>query len=293
MRGVLKEHNIDIAMVKGSGKNGRVLKEDVETFLETRDNASAPQASASPARSIDSKQVETAHPLSAIQSQMYRAMTVSLTIPHFLYADEVNITNITSLRRRLNHSRGHSDPKLTLLPFILKAVSISLNQYPLLNARIDTATNSSKPQLIYRGKHNIGIAMDSPAGLLVPVVRDVAARSIMDIALEISGLSELGQAKKLSPANLSGGSITVSNIGNIGGTVVSPVIVEGQVAILGIGKSRSVPVFGENGSIERAEVVNFSWSADHRVIDGATMARMGSMVKKLVEEPEKMMVTMR
>jgi 2-oxoisovalerate dehydrogenase E2 component (dihydrolipoyl transacylase) len=293
VRGLLKEHKINISKVKASGKDGRVLKEDVQTFLQSRKLASARRSPALSATSVDSKQVETAYPLSPIQSQMYRAMTASLTIPHFLYADEVNATNITSLRRLLNHSRGHSDPKLTLLPFILKAVSISLSQYPLLNARIDTTTNSSKPQLIYRDNHDIGIAMDTPAGLLVPVVKNVAALSIAEIAHEIKRLSELGQAKKLSSADLSAGTITVSNIGNIGGTVVAPMIVEGQVAILGIGKSRSMPVFGEAGSIEKAEIMNFSWSADHRVVDGATMARMGSMVKKLIEEPEKMMVKMR
>jgi 2-oxoisovalerate dehydrogenase E2 component (dihydrolipoyl transacylase) len=293
VRGLLKEHSIDIAKVKGSGKDGRILKEDVHAYLE---NWNAAPKSPSPVRQAplsDSKQIETAYSLSPVQSQMFRTMTASLSIPHFLYADDVNTTSLSSLRKRLNVSYETLQAKLTLLPFILKAVSVSLSQYPLLNARIDTTSSLSKPQLMYRSSHNIGIAMDTPAGLLVPVVKNVAALSILDIAYEIRRLLELGQAKKLSNADLSGGTITVSNIGNIGGTVVAPIIVEGQVAILGVGKSRPVPIFGDSGSIEKAEMTNFSWSADHRVVDGAMMARMGSMVKKLIEQPEKLMVQMR
>lgn len=293
VRGLLKEHNIDISDVKGSGKDGRVLKEDIQAYIMNQKVIPGLQPPAASAQPVDSKQTEIAHPLSPIQTQMFRTMTASLAIPHFLYADEVDVKHLSSLRRRLNDSRESSAPKLTLLPFILKAMSISLNQYPLLNARIDTTSDASKPQLIYRNNHNIGIAMDTPAGLLVPIVKNVGALSIMDIAREIRRLSELGQAKKLSSADLSGGTITVSNIGKIGGTVVAPVIVEGQLAILGVGKSRAVPVFGENGSIERAELTNFSWSADHRVVDGATMARMASLVKEFIERPENLLVKMR
>jgi 2-oxoisovalerate dehydrogenase E2 component (dihydrolipoyl transacylase) len=293
IRGLLKDHNIDITKINGSGKDGRVLKEDVQRYLENRAGTCRPSPPVRSAPSIDARQLESVEPLSPVQTQMFRAMTASLAIPHFLYTDEVEVTSLSSFRRRLNQSRETLDPKITLLPFILKAVSMSLSQYPVLNAHIDTKSNSSRPQLIYRSNHNIGIAMDTPAGLLVPVVKNVSALSINEIAQEIRRLSELGKAKKLSSADLSGGTITVSNIGNIGGTVVAPVIVEGQVGILGVGKSRAVPVFRENDLVEKAEVTNFSWSADHRVVDGATMARMGSMVKKFIEEPEKLMVQMR
>jgi 2-oxoisovalerate dehydrogenase E2 component (dihydrolipoyl transacylase) len=293
VRSLLKKRHIDISEVSGSGKDGRVLKADIQAYLENRTVTSASPSPALASRSIDSKQIEIAHSLSPIQFQMFRTMTASLAIPHFLYSDEVNITNLSSLRRRMNQSQELAGHRVTLLPFILKAVSISLNQHPLLNGRVDTQTNSSRPQLIYRSNHNIGIAMDTPVGLLVPVVKNVAALSIAEISHELRRLSELGQSKKLSSADLTGGTITVSNIGNIGGSVVAPVIVEGQVAILGVGKSRAVPVFGESGSIESAEMTNFSWSADHRVVDGATMARMGSTVKKFIEDPARLIVQMR
>lgn len=291
VRGLSKKYNIDISKVNGSGKDGRVMKEDVEACLRHQNMASSCVRSEP---SMESGQRETVLPLSPVQTQMFRTMTASLAIPHLLYTDEVNTTHLSSFRRRLNQSRQPSDPKVTLLAFALKAISIALNHYPLLNARLQvTANGSSKAHIVFRSNHNIGIAMDTPVGLLVPVIKNVRALSILDIALEIQRLSELGKAKKLSSADLGGGTITVSNIGNIGGTVVAPVIVDGQLAILGIGKSRIVPVIGEDDAVQKAEITNFSWSADHRVVDGATMARMGSMVKKFMEEPEKLMFQMR
>ncbi|KAF7504873.1 hypothetical protein GJ744_001671 [Endocarpon pusillum] len=293
VRGLLKQHNIDISKLNGSGNEGRILTEDVQAYLENQKESPLSSSAARSTQAVESEQSETIQPLSRVQSQMFRTMTASLAIPHFLYSDEVNITRLSGLRKRLNLSRETQDTNISLLAFILKAVSVSLNQNPLLNARLDAADNLGKPQLIYRRNHNIGIAMDTPAGLFVPVVKNVGALSILDIAYEIRRLSQLGNAKKLSPAHLSGGTITVSNIGSIGGTVVAPIITEGQVAILGVGKARVAPVFGQGDLVERAEIANFSWSADHRIIDGATLARMGSMVKHFIEDPEKLMVFMR
>ncbi|KAJ5440932.1 Biotin/lipoyl attachment [Penicillium cf. griseofulvum] len=250
VRGLLKNHGVDILQVNGTGKDGRVMKED-----------------------------------------MFKTMTKSLNIPHFLYADELKVNGITAIRKKLASDKR--DPtKITFLPFVVKAVSQALTEFPILNSKVDT-TDPAKPKLVMRAKHNIGIAMDTPNGLIVPNIKDVASRSIFDIAAEVSRLSALGQSGKLSPADLSGGTITVSNIGNIGGTYVSPVIVSSEVAILGVGKTRAVPVFDEDGQVTRGDMVNFSWSADHRVVDGATMARMGNRVKDLVESPELMLLNLR
>jgi 2-oxoisovalerate dehydrogenase E2 component (dihydrolipoyl transacylase) len=198
------------------------------------------------------------------------------------------------MRTRLNNSRNpETTPKLSYLPFVVKAVSLAMNQYPLLNARLDIISDSKKPQLMMRSVHNIGIAMDTPNGLIVPVVKAVNARSITSIAHELQRLSQLGQAGKLSNNDLSGGTITVSNIGNIGGEVVGPVIVEGQLAIMGVGKIKTIPIFAEDGiTVKPAQTVGLSWSADHRVVDGATMARMATVVQKYLEEPGTMIVDM-
>ncbi|KAJ5203073.1 hypothetical protein N7449_005152 [Penicillium cf. viridicatum] len=291
VRGLLKSHGVNILEINGTGKDGRVMKEDVLKFVAERDSPVPTSVPAPVSASPDTRQAESIVNLTPIQSQMFKTMTKSLNTPHFLYADELKVNDITAIRKKLASDKR--DPtKITFLPFVVKAVSQALTEFPILNSKVDT-TDPTKPKLVMRAKHNIGIAMDTPNGLIVPNIKDVASRSIFDIATEIARLSALGNAGKLTPADLSGGTITVSNIGNIGGTYVAPVIVPTEVAILGMGRSRAVPVFDEDGKVTRGDMVNFSWSADHRVIDGATMARMGNKVKDLVESPELMLLNLR
>ena len=295
VRGLLKEHNIAIEDVEGTGRDGRVLKEDVHKFLAQRDQASeAKQAPARARPSVDTKQQETPQKLTPVQAAMFKTMTASLNIPHFLYSDQIDISELSAMRQRLNAKvKITNGIKLSYLPFAIKAVSLALEQYPLLNARVDTSTDAKKPQVIMRSIHNIGIAMDTPGGLVVPVIKGVNSRSVLSLAEELQRLSQLGQAGKLTNDDFSGGTITVSNIGSIGGEVVAPVIVEGQLAIMGMGKVKAVPVFAEDGlSVIKAEMMGVSWSADHRVVDGATMARMAKVVQGYLERPESMLVEM-
>jgi 2-oxoisovalerate dehydrogenase E2 component (dihydrolipoyl transacylase) len=311
VRHLTKELGVNIEEVNGTGRDGRVLKDDVHKFAEARKSAastpsepsSTPQPFSTPAFD-DGPQKETTVQLTNVQSQMFKTMTASLRIPHFLYADEVDFTTLTSLRHRLNKpspstktSPDSRTTKLSFLPFIIKALSLALYTHPILNARVDTTTNPSKPTLIMRSQHNIGIAMDTPSGLLVPVIHNVSSMSIAAIAAELQRLQALATAGKLTTKELTGGTITVSNIGSIGGTVVSPIIVEGQVAILGIGKVRGVPAFERDRegkeTVVRKEMACFSWSADHRVVDGATMARAAEVVRKFVEAPDRMMIHLR
>ena len=221
---------------------------------------------------------------------MFKSMTASLNIPHFLYTDTVNFTALSALRKQLNASRSPDTPKLSYMPFIVKAVSLALNKYPLLNARLDTS--GGRPQLQMRSQHNVSVAVDTPNGLMVPVVHSTQTLSIGQIAGALRELSQKGQNNKLSSADLSGGTITVSNVGSIGGEVVAPVLVEGQLAICGVGKIKTVPVFNDQGELERAEVVKVSWSADHRVVDGATMARVAEVVRGYLEQPGSMVLDM-
>lgn len=224
---------------------------------------------------------------------MFKAMTKSLSIPHFLYSDEIHLDPLVRARSIINRSLNN-DPhlhKVSYMPFVIKAVSQSLDAHPLLNSRLEL--DSEKPQLIMRPQHNIGVAMDTPLGLLVPNVKNVGSLNILEIAKELNRLQAAGTGGKLAPADLQGGTITVSNIGNIGGTVVAPVIVTSEVAILGMGRARTVPAFNDVGAVVPKMVVNFSWSADHRVVDGATMAKMAAMVKSFIEEPELMLARMK
>jgi len=293
VRGLLREHKIAIEDIRGTGKDGRVLKEDVQNFIAERAAPPVGQAQTAtrPQPSLDAEQTETPQRLTPIQSKMFQTMTASLSIPHFLYSDTVNVTRLAALRKSLNETG--TSPKLSFLPFAIKAVSLALYKYPILNAKLDITSNPQKPQLLMRSMHNIGIAMDTPGGLVVPVIKNVGARSIYSIAEEISRFAELGQRGRLSTADFSGGTITISNIGSIGGDVVSPIIVDGQLAIMGMGKVKAVPVFAKDGvAVEKAEMMGVCWSADHRVVDGATMARAAKVVQALLEEPLKMMLEM-
>lgn len=305
VRHLSKELDVDITYVQGTGKDGRVLKGDIYKFVEARKSGgtASPQAPTLPFLSqppVDTAtQTETPVPLTPVQAQMFKTMTRSLGIPHFLYTDEIDFSRIHALRQRLNKAlvslpmENGDVVKLSYLPFVIKAVSLALYQYPILNARVDVDAGGTagRPGLVHRSQHNIGVAMDTPAGLLVPVVRNVGARSVLSIATELARLQAAATAGRLGPADLTGGTITVSNIGNIGGTYLSPVVVDREVAILGIGRMRAVPAFdGDSDRIVRKQVCNFSWAADHRVVDGATMARAADVVRRVIEEPDVMIM---
>jgi len=301
VRHLSKELNVDILDIEGTGRDGRVLKEDIYKFVQARDaGTGAPAAATAPADT--SVQTDTRVPLTNIQQQMFKSMTRSLNIPHFLYTDEIDFSSLVELRGRLNRVLAKSPEtkegmqqisKLSYLPFIIKAVSLALYKFPILNARVDIDPSTGKPSLVHRSQHNIGVAMDTPQGLVVPVIRDVGSLNVLSIASELTRLQALAHQGKLSPRDLTGGTITVSNIGNIGGTYLSPVIVEREVAILGVGRMRTVPAFDENDNVVKKQVCNFSWSADHRVVDGATMARAADVVRSVVEEPDVMVMHLR
>ena len=297
IRGLLKELDIKIEDIEGTGKDGRVLKDDVQRFAAARNAPPHPVKIpfATQTRSMDSgPQKETAIQLTPIQFQMFKTMTRSLSIPHFLFADEVNLTALESLRARLN-AISSTGRRLSYLPFVIKAVSIALKDFPLLNSRIeyDPGVKNVLPRIVIREKHNIGVAMDTPQGLLVPNIKDVGSLSILEIADQLKHLQNLARTSKLTAMDLTGGTITVSNIGSIGGTYVAPIIVQSEVAILGVGRALAVPAFDKEGGIEKRTVGNFSWSADHRVVDGATMARMGGRVREMIEEPGFMLTALR
>ncbi|KAF2221124.1 2-oxoacid dehydrogenases acyltransferase-domain-containing protein [Elsinoe ampelina] len=282
VRHLSKELNVRIEDVEGTGKDGRVTKEDVHKFAngssQTTPTMPTPQSISRP--SAEDRQVS----LTPIQSAMFKTMTRSLSIPHFLYTMTVDMSPLTRLRTLINTSRDKST-RITPLPFILKAVSLAFQHHPILNSHLDTS-DPKKPQLTYRGTHDFGIAVDTPNGLVVPVIRNVQGQSVAELAISIKAMSEKAQAGKLQKEDLSGATFTVSNIGSIGGGVVAPVIVEPQVGIVGVGRSKVVPAFGENGELVKREELVLSWSADHRVVDGAEAARAAERVKGYLERVE-------
>jgi 2-oxoisovalerate dehydrogenase E2 component (dihydrolipoyl transacylase) len=249
VRHLLKEHNLSAADLPGSGKDGRILKEDVQRYLsELEPHPSTLPAQPTPLAqaSVEDQRIT----LTPIQTSMSKVMTASLSIPHSLYSHSVDVTGLNKVRRQLNTYKnilaasGESMSKITALPFVLKAIPQTFKQFPTINSHYD----SNHKELLLKGSHNFGIAMDTPRGLLVPVVRNVETHTMFSLSMEIERLGKLAKSGNLAPNDLTGVTFTVSNIGSIGGDVVSPVIVPPQVGIVAIGvcrmflHSRQVPL---------------------------------------------------
>ncbi|KAL7693106.1 putative branched-chain alpha-ketoacid dehydrogenase complex component E2 [Plasmopara halstedii] len=292
VRRLAREHGIDLYDVEGTGPQGRILKGDLLNFIReiaaqpAQPITSAFQSSVSvQTLTADKMHQDTVVPLTPIQKAMIKSMNAALRIPHFGYADEIRMDALYTLRNELKPLAESRDIKLSFMPFIIKAVSLALKHYPMLNATV----NENEDELSLIGAHNISVAMDTPMGLLVPNIKNVQARSIMDIAEELNRLQLLAATGKLAPADLTGGTFSISNIGSIGGTYMSPVLMVPQVAIGAVGRIQKIPRFDAEGNVKAVRLMNVSWSGDHRVIDGATMARFSNQWKSYLEIPVSML----
>jgi len=299
VRRIARENNLNLASVTPTGPEGRVLKSDILNYLQllTQPQAvvSVPSqlslSSVTEEKQFEQKMVKpqasytpTAGeivPIRGIRRLMVKSMNESLSIPHFGYQDEVDITELTTLRNLLRTEAEARGFKLSYLPIFIKAASLALSKYPVLNSSL----SSDQTQLTYHADHNIGVAMDTPRGLIVPSIKQCQKKSILEIAQELTSLQQLGTADKLGEEHLKGTTFTLSNIGTIGGTYMSPVITSPQVAIGAIGKIQKLPRFDKNDNVVAAQIMQISWSGDHRVIDGATMARFSNQWKQYLENP--------
>jgi len=316
VRRIASENNIKLQDVPGSGRDGRVLKEDILNYMATLTSgaaspvATAPVAArlptsgrpatpvktvtpAAPARPLVVPAVaagaDRVEPLKGMVKVMSKTMSESLKIPHFGYYDEIDMTNMVQVRKDLQRTSMERGVKLSYMPFLVKAASMALLHYPILNSSIDLQADT----LTYKHSHNIGVAMDTAQGLLVPNIKGVQNLSIFEIASELVRLHEVGLAGKLSTKDLTGGTFSLSNIGSIGGTYASPVILPPEVAIGAIGKLRVLPRYNENGEVYPAHVMNISWSADHRLLDGATVARFSNLWKSYLEKPATLLLDLK
>lgn len=288
VRRMAREMNIDISKVKGSGANGRVYREDLEAY-RAGEQAQAPTAAASSAPASVASAEDRVEPIRGVKAAMARAMEESVsTIPHFTYSDEVDLTELVALRKRLKPAYEKQGIKLTMMPFFMKAMSMAMNQFPILNSQ----PNADCTELTYYADHNIGMAVDSKVGLLVPNVKRCQTLSIRDIAVQVMEMTEKAREGRLSPEQLKGGTISISNIGALGGTTATPIINKPEVAIVALGKLQSLPRFAADGAVEARQIMMVSWSGDHRIIDGGTIARFNNLWANYLQNPVEMMMDM-
>ncbi|MBO1510584.1 dihydrolipoamide acetyltransferase family protein [Metabacillus bambusae] len=295
VRKYAREKDIDIRQVSGSGKNGRVLKEDVDTFVQGGGVAATPAAVEEAPATKEEKQAkpaaiaipegelpETREKMSPIRKAIAKAMVNSKhTAPHVTLMDEIDVTNLVAHRKQFKNVAAEQGIKLTYLPYVVKALTSALKKYPVLNTSLDDKTE----EVVQKHYYNIGIAADTEKGLLVPVVKNAERKSVFEISNEINGLATKARDGKLAPNEMKGASCTISNIGSAGGQWFTPVINHPEVAILGIGRIAEKPVV-RDGEIVVAPVLALSLSFDHRMIDGATAQNALNHIKRLLNDPQ-------
>jgi len=298
VRRVAREKNIDLSSVKGSGKKGRILKSDVLNLQQPSVGSSTQSAPSSSSSSTsqkgDSSSVNTVvkgsvrtEKVRGIQAAMAKQMSASVyTIPHFTVSDELVMDNLMSLRKLLKPEFEAKNVKLSFMPFFVKAMSLALNEFPVVNSQL----NEDATEISYFADHNIGFAVDSKIGLLVPNIKRVQDLSLLEIAVQMQNIIEQARAGRVAGEHLKGGTISISNIGAIGGITATPVINKPEAAIVALGKTQKLPRFDDEGNVSAQNIMAVNWSGDHRIIDGATMVRFNNLWMSYLTQPEKMLM---
>ncbi|VDI75798.1 lipoamide acyltransferase component of branched-chain alpha-keto acid dehydrogenase complex, mitochondrial-like [Mytilus galloprovincialis] len=312
VRRLAMENKIKLSDVEATGKDGRILKDDILKYME--DPSVGKQAkSRAPLATPPSVTVEPSKPapvvsttpiqpqitlpvgkdytekIKGMRKAMVKTMTEANNIPTFGYDDEFDMSALVELRSKVKAITDEKGVKFSYMPIIMKAVSMALTEFPMLNASVDKSCEN----ITYKAVHNIGIAMDTQDGLIVPNVKNVQSLSIFELAAELNRLQSLGLAGKLGTSDLSGGTFSLSNIGAIGGTYARPVILPPEVSIGALGKIQALPRYDNDGNIVKKNIMCVSWSADHRVIEGAYMARFSNLLKSFLENPGLIMLYLR
>ncbi len=215
-----------------------------------------------------------------------RMVEAASTIPHFQYGEEIDVTELLALRERLKPRAEAEGVRLTLMPFFMKAMALAVREAPILNARLNQAVD----EIHYLPSVNVGMAVDSRAGLLVPNVKGVEGLSLLDIASEVARLTEAARSGKVAQEDLREGTISISNIGALGGTYAAPIINAPELAIVAIGKTQWLPRFDAEDRVVKRAIMTVTWAGDHRVIDGGTIARFCNAWKGYLEAPETMLL---
>jgi pyruvate dehydrogenase E2 component (dihydrolipoamide acetyltransferase)/2-oxoisovalerate dehydrogenase E2 component (dihydrolipoyl transacylase) len=279
VRQMARRLGVDLERVSGSGPAGRVLVEDLAGFVR-------PAAAEAPVRPSEPRpdygRPGTRVKLAGLRRRIAEHMALAKrTIPHYSYVDECDVTELVRLRDSLKETFADAGVKLTYLAFFVKAAVAALKEVPLVNASLDETAG----EIVLHDRYHIGVAVASPGGLVVPVVRDADRKTLAEIAREVERLSVAVRTGKAKPEELKGGTFTISSVGNIGGLFATPIINHPEVGILGLAKIVRRPVFDDNGQIKPADLMYLSLSFDHRVVDGAVGAAFANAIIKQIQAP--------
>jgi pyruvate dehydrogenase E2 component (dihydrolipoamide acetyltransferase) len=277
VRKLARDLGVDIAAANASGPNGRVVRADVEALVETdaRETTTPEPVRHEPVAAGGRRE-----PLRGIRRTIADRMAEAhRVVPAVTHVEECDVTELDATRRLANE-RNPDDPKLTFLPFIIQAVVAALKDYPALNSTLDEDAN----EIVYHDRYDIGVAVDTPSGLIVPVVRDADAKRASELAAEIDRLARGARDATLSADELRGSTFTVTSPGQFGGLMATPIVFYPQAAILGVHKAGERAVV-RDGQIVARLMMNLSVTFDHRILDGMTAARFIGDVVKLLEHP--------
>jgi pyruvate dehydrogenase E2 component (dihydrolipoamide acetyltransferase) len=274
VRKLARELNVDISLVSGTGPDGRITRADVEAAR----GAPAPTASAAVASTETAS--DRREPLRGVRRVIAERMSEAHRIvPPVTHVEECDVTELDATRKLANE-RSPDEQRLTFMPFIVKAVTTSLKEYPALNASLDEDAG----EIVYHGRYDIGVAVDTPAGLVVPTVKDADKKRLRELAAEIERLAAGAREGRLAAYELKGSTFTVTSPGPFGGLMATPLVFHPQAAILGVHKATDRPVV-RDGQIVIRKMMNLSITFDHRVLDGMTAAKFVLNVVRLLEHP--------
>jgi pyruvate dehydrogenase E2 component (dihydrolipoamide acetyltransferase)/2-oxoisovalerate dehydrogenase E2 component (dihydrolipoyl transacylase) len=269
---------IDLTRVRGTGPQGRILVGDLTPQLSAPAAGARPAAEPRPDYGTPGTRIKLQGVRRKIADHLVHAKR---TIPHYTYVDECDVTEMVRLRQGVRDTFAHSGVKLTYLAFVVKAVAAALKEVPLINASLDEAAE----EIVLHDHYHVGIAVATPNGLIVPVIRDADQKDLAQVAREAERLSEAARTGKVKREELLGGTFTITSIGGIGGLFSTPVINHPEVGILGVGKVVKRPVYDEAGNVKPADLVYLSLSLDHRVVDGAVGAAFANAVIRRLQNP--------
>jgi len=282
VRALAKELGVDINKVQGTGPESRVLEKDIRQFEESKEKPAVPEKKIAKVKKYDLYGYVDRIPLRGVRRSIAKAMVKSkYTAPHVTAMDEADVTMLWKIREKEKKAAEKKGIKLTILPFIVKAVIAGLSEHPYLNASLD----DENEEIVLKKYFNIGFATDTPEGLMVPVVKNAKDKSILQLAEELTKLAAKARDRTIDLADLKGGTFTISNYGALGGIYATPIINYPEVAILGVGKIKDTPVV-RNGKLVVRKILSLSLSFDHRVVDGGEGARFLNTVIAHLEDPD-------